>query len=232
MPYRAVLFDLDGTLLDTLEDIADAANEVLGGRGLPVHPMEAYRGFVGEGVTRLVTRVLPEEKRDPATVRGCVEGFLAAYARNWRANTKPYPGVPEMLDALAGRGMKLAVLSNKPDEFTRVCVREILSGWAFLAVMGLSDAISPKPDPAGAREIARRLGVPPEGFLYVGDSGIDMRTAAAARMFPVGALWGFRGREELERDGARALIAHPEELLSLLGAREERGPAGTGGHVT
>ncbi len=216
MTFKAVLFDLDGTLLDTLEDIADSANRVLAGRGFPSHPTNAYREAVGQGARQLIINILPDANRDPDTIRICLDAFLRDYGQNWKRKTKLYAGVTELLDALKTRGIKMAVLSNKPAEFTVKCIHELLAGWTFDAVIGASDDMPSKPDPTGAFEIAGRLKIPPEEFLFVGDSGIDMRTAVAARMFAVGALWGFRGREELLREGADVLLDHPREILRLL----------------
>jgi phosphoglycolate phosphatase len=216
MPFRAAIFDLDGTLLDTLDDIANAANRVLAARGFPTHPNPHYRTFIGEGVIKLMLRALPMAHQDEATVHACVGAYTQEYERTWKAQTKPYAGVPEMLDALVVRGLKLAVLSNKPDHFTQRCVGELLVEWAFDVVLGASDKFPRKPHPASAIETAKRLGVPPAECLYMGDSGIDMQTARAAQMCSVGALWGFRGKEELLKDGAQHLIAKPSEVLDLL----------------
>jgi phosphoglycolate phosphatase len=221
MTFRATIFDLDGTLLDTLDDIANAANRVLAARGLPTHPNPNYRTLIGEGVVKLMSRALPDGHQDEATVQACVGAYVQEYERTWNALTKPYPGVPEMLDALAVRGLKLAVLSNKPDRFTQRCVSELLAKWAFDVVLGASDRLPRKPDPASAIETARRLGVAPAECLYVGDSGIDMQTACAAGMCSVGVLWGFRGQEELLKDGAQLLINKPSELLDFL---DRKGP--------
>ena len=216
MPFRAIIFDLDGTLLDTLDDIANAANRVLAARGFPTHPNSHYRRFVGDGVGKLILRALPETHQDEATAQACVGAYAQEYGRTWDAQTKPYAGVPEMLDALVVRGLKLAVLSNKPDNFTQQCVGELLAGWAFDEVLGASDKFPRKPNPASAMETARRLGVPPAECLYVGDSGVDMQTARAARMCPVGVLWGFRGKEEFLEDGAQHLVSKPSQVLDLL----------------
>jgi phosphoglycolate phosphatase len=216
MPFRAIIFDLDGTLLDTLDDIANAANSVLATRGFPTHPNADYRTFIGEGVTMLMSRALPKTHQDEAMVQACVGAYVQEYERTWNALTKPYPGIAEMLDALVVRGLKLAVLSNKPDHFTQRRVDELLAKWAFDVVLGASDRFPRKPDPASAIETAKRLGVPPAECLYVGDSGIDMQTACAAHMCSVGALWGFRGQEELLKDGAQLLIKKPSEVLNLL----------------
>jgi phosphoglycolate phosphatase len=226
MPFRATIFDLDGTLLDTLDDIADAANRVLAARGFPTHPNPDYRTLIGEGVVKLILKALPETHHDEAMVKACVVAYGQQYERTWNIQTRPYAGVPEMLDTLAARGMKLAVLSNKPDHFTQRCVGELLTKWAFDVVLGASDSFPRKPDPASAIEIARRLGVPPAECLFVGDSGIDMQTARAAHMYPVGALWGFRGQEELLKEGARLLIHKPSDLLDFLARDGQRCQAG------
>lgn len=217
MRFRAVIFDLDGTLLDTLEDIADSANRVLAVRGFPPHDLDAYRRFVGEGVTVLMRRAVPPERReDESLIRDCVEAFREDYGRNWKTKTRPYEGVMEMLTALSARGVKIGVLSNKPDDSTRICAAELLPGIPFEAVMGQREGIPPKPDPAGALEIARTMGVAPAEVLYAGDTPIDMETAIRAGMFAVGVLWGFRSKAELANAGAQVLITHPGQMLALL----------------
>lgn len=216
MSYKAVLFDLDGTLLDTLEDIGKAVNRVLGGNGFPTHELNVYRYFVGDGTAMLIKRALPEGKRNDHIVRICSKAFLEDYGRNWNVKTKPYDGVPEMLDALTARGLKMAVLSNKVHEFTRRCVTDILSRWNFDVILGQRNGVPPKPDPAGALEVTRRLNIPPTDFLYLGDSAVDMKTAVASAMFPVGVLWGFRSMEELKENGSLALIDKPTGILDLL----------------
>ncbi len=216
MTLHAAIFDLDGTLLDTLDDIANAANRVLAARGFPTHHNAHYRTFIGEGVVRLILRALPETHQDEPTVQACVRAYGQEYERSWNAQTQPYAGVPEMLDSLMVRGVKLAVLSNKPDRFTQRCVDELLARWAFDVVLGASDQFPRKPDPSAALEIARRLGLPPGDCLYAGDSGVDMQTACAAHMYSVGVLWGFRSREELVQNGAQLRINKPSELLEFL----------------
>jgi phosphoglycolate phosphatase len=216
MTFRAVLFDLDGTLLDTLADIAHAANTMLGREGLPTHQVDAYRGFIGGGVATLFRRALPPERCDDERVARCVAEFREVYGRTWNVHTRPYDGIPELLDALAARGLALAVLSNKPDDFTRRCAKAYLAPWPFRVVLGEREGVPRKPDPTGAREVAQRLGLAPETFLYAGDSATDMETALRAGMHPVGVAWGFRPSEELRSAGAEAIIAHPGELLGLL----------------
>ncbi len=214
--FDAVLFDLDGTLLDTLADIADAVNAVLTRAGLPTHETEAYKRFVGEGVVRLVEQALPADRRDATTLATTGLAVRAEYGRCWRRKTRPYPEIAKMLDALVERGIRLAVLSNKPHDFTEEAVAHFLKRWLFAAVVGAGD-YPIKPDPAGALAIAERMALPPKRFLYLGDSGVDMQTAAAAGMYPVGALWGFRGADELTAAGAAELIERPDGLLALIG---------------
>lgn len=214
MKFRAIIFDLDGTLLDSLADLADSMNCVLEAAGLPTHNVEAYKRFVGDGMENLVRRALPHDRQDEAD--RALAAMRAEYGRRWRDKTRPYPGIPELLDALQERSLRLAILSNKPDDFTRLIVARLLPHWRIDAVMGLRPGWPRKPDPAGALAIARDLGLPPAAFLYVGDTDTDMRTAKAAGMFAVGVLWGFRTKEELCAHGAAALIEHPLELLELL----------------
>jgi phosphoglycolate phosphatase len=216
MTFRAVMFDLDGTLLDTLADIARAANQALDREGMPAHPAADYRAFIGDGVAMLIRRALPPDHLEDALIARCVDGFHDAYSRCWDDRTRPYDGIPELLDALAARDLSLTVLSNKPDDFTRLYGERYLAPWPFRAVVGQRDHVPRKPDPAGALEVADRLGIDPGAFVYVGDSGVDMKTARAAGMFAVGASWGFRPVEELRAAGARAIIDHPSELLGLI----------------
>ncbi len=216
MRYKAVLFDLDGTLLDTLEDMGDAMNQVLAKNGFPTHPLDTYRYFIGDGATALVTRALPEEKRNDDCIRACLETFGEEYGRNWKVKTKAYEGVAEMLNELAARRLKMAVLSNKPDGFAKRDVSELLPNWTFDIVFGKRKGVPLKPHPAGALEVAKCLNVSPGHFLYLGDSAVDMKTAVAAGMVPVGVLWGFRPEQELREGGAHVCIKRPQEILNLL----------------
>jgi phosphoglycolate phosphatase len=216
MSWQAVLFDLDGTLLDTLTDIGDAANVALQRCGFPTRDLDEYRFFVGDGVRTLFQRALPQESVSDASVMQCVGEFRRQYAEGWNVRTRPYAGVPELLDELSRRRIRLSVLSNKPDDFTNRCVQHYLSQWRFEIVRGQRDGVPLKPDPMAANEIADSMQVPTEQFLFLGDTSIDMLTAMRAGMYPVGALWGFRPREELETAGAQHLIERPQELLELL----------------
>jgi len=212
----AIIFDLDGTLLDTLADIGGSVNTVLAQFDFPTHELDAYRYFVGDGVGTLFARALPEDQCDAQVVKQCVVAFQREYRRQWNVHTRLYEGIREMLDDLTRRRWKLAVLSNKPDEFTQSCVRHYLSAWRFEVVFGQREGVPRKPDPTAAKEIAALLAVSPQRCVYVGDTSIDMQTACNAGMRPVGVLWGFRTREELQMAGARHLIQHPRQLLDLL----------------
>ena len=213
---KCVLFDLDGTLVDSLADLADSMNRVLTRQGLPPHPVQAYRYFVGNGITKLVQRALPAEAQQQNLVQDCVQKMRQEYAMHWADTTRPYPGIAELLDTLATRGIEMAILSNKPDELTQEVVRTLLPEWNFAAVAGARETIPRKPDPVGALRIANLLHLEPADFLYLGDTNTDMQTARAARMFAVGALWGFRTADELKEHGAQALLTVPMELCPLL----------------
>ncbi|MBM4093042.1 MAG: HAD family hydrolase [Planctomycetes bacterium] len=220
MSFRAVVFDLDGTLLNSLLDIADAANAVLGAHGFPTHPTDAYRYFVGDGVRILIERVVPASCRDDAPQLGqLIREFTDIYRQTWNVRSHVYDGVAEMLHAVADRKMAMAVLSNKPHDATRQCVDYYFPGAPFAAVLGQQPGRPPKPDVTGALEIVQRLAVPAHSCLYLGDTAVDMETARRANMFPVGAAWGFRPIDELERAGAAAIIRHPLELVELLDGR-------------
>ena len=217
-----VIFDLDGTLLDTLDDIADSANIVLAERGHPVHAVDAYRYFVGDGAPTLIHRILPENRRTAEEQAVCLQRYREVYAVRWKLKTVPYPGIAAMLGGMAARGMRLAVLSNKPHDATEECVRGFLGDVTFDVVQGQTATYPRKPDPAGAFSIARAFGIAPAACLYVGDTATDMQTAVRAGMIPVGVLWGFRTADELTGHGATRLVAHPSELISLLEDRTRR----------
>lgn len=217
--YQAVLFDLDGTLLDTLRDLGESMNRVLTRLGHPVHSLEAYRFLVGEGATVLVTRALPETHRSEADVRHALAEYRRDYEQHWNVHTRPYDGIPELLDALVGNGLTLGILSNKPHAMTVRCVDGYLSASRFACVLGQRDNVARKPDPAGAIEAARLMRVDPARTLYLGDTATDMETARAAGMFAVGETWGFRPESELLAAGAEAIVHRPREVLSLLAPR-------------
>jgi phosphoglycolate phosphatase len=216
MRISAVILDLDGTLLDTLKDIADSANRTLAEHGLPTLPLDDYRMLVGEGVVRLFERAVPESKRSPEMLQRCGDWFRTDYSRNWDLATRPYDDVDRLLQEVANRGIKMSVLSNKPHPFTEQCVARYFGGEQFELVLGQSDEVPAKPDPTSTLRIVEHFGVPSDECLFLGDTGTDMRTAVAANVHPVGALWGFRSRDELIQNGARQLIAQPLDLIPIL----------------
>ncbi len=213
MRFRAAIFDLDGTLLDTLEDLAGAMNGVLRRHGLPEHPPRAYREFVGEGIEALVRRALPRPLPPPELLAERVREMREEYARGCLERTRPFPGVRELLAACRGAGLALAVLTNKPEEAARRLLEALLPEEGFRIVCGALPGRPRKPDPSGARELLAALRVAPEKAFLLGDSAVDMQTAVAAGLFPVGALWGYRGAEELLESGARLLLPSPADLL-------------------
>jgi phosphoglycolate phosphatase len=216
MQYDALIFDMDGTLLNTLEEIADAMNAALATLGFPPHDYDAYRMYVGYGMDMLAGSVLPEDSRDDAHVNRCVDAMRRIYGERYAYKSKPYDGIPELLDALSEKGISMTILSNKPDDFTRKMTEKLLGRWRFALIRGVIPGQPRKPDPAAALDIAETLGVLPERVAFLGDSAIDMTTANRAGMFSIGVLWGFRTKEELVESGAKLLIAHPLELLDFL----------------
>ncbi len=216
MRIELAIFDLDGTLLDTVGDLAAACNRMLALRGLPEHTYDDYCRFVGNGILRLVERALPEELRTPEYVAAARADFIRFYLGAIDRYTKPYAGIPELLAELARRGVRLAVASNKFQQGTEQLVRRFFPEIPFVAVFGQRAGVPLKPDPAVVSEILARTGVPRQRVLYVGDSGIDMQTARAAGVRSAGVTWGFRPREELRQAGADVLVDRSEELLGLL----------------
>jgi phosphoglycolate phosphatase len=214
MRFRAALFDLDGTLVDSLNDIADAMNAVLEERGFARHDPAAYRYMIGDGMDMLVLRALPDDQRDPVAVRDCAAAMRHLYARRWFIRSRPYAGIPELLSALERRGVKLAVLSNKPQDFTELMVRRFFPEFRFESIRGIQPGIPPKPDPLSALQTADALAVSQDRMVYMGDSAVDMKTAVSAGMYPVGVLWGYRTASELIHGGARLLVRQPEDLLA------------------
>jgi phosphoglycolate phosphatase len=213
---RAVIFDLDGTLLDTLADIGNATNTVLATMNFPSHPLTEYKTFVGDGVRVLFERVLPEGKRDAPTINAAVAKFEEVYRAGWNKLSQPYAGVRALLDELTRRRLPLAVLSNKPQAFTALCVSHYLSDWQFAAVLGQREGIPRKPDPTAALEIAAQLACAAKECLYLGDTSVDMQTAGRAGMYAVGAAWGFRSVRELREHGAAAIAYHPCDVLEII----------------
>lgn len=214
VPARGVILDLDGTLADTLEDLAAAVNFAVGSAGFGPFEASQVRPMVGDGLAVLIARAAPsasDEDRAEMTRR-----FRAYYGEHFLDRTRLYPGWPDALDALTQRRIPLAVLSNKPDDFTRMIVDRLMSRWSLAAVLGQRPDLPLKPDPAAALELCSRLGLRPSEVLLVGDSPNDIETARRAGMRGVGVTWGFRSEKELRDAGAETLIHAPGELLSRL----------------
>ncbi|WAC06405.1 MAG: HAD family hydrolase [Thermodesulfobacteriota bacterium] len=216
MQYQAVIFDLDGTLLDTLEDIADAANSVLSRFDFPQHDLQTYKYFVGEGIGRLIQQALPQKKFEEDFITLCVTLMREEYSKRWANKTRLYPEVPDILDSLTNQGIKMAILSNKPDDFTKEMAAKFLIKWEFSVVQGEKPLVAKKPDPSAALDIAKKLKLPPRRFIFLGDSEVDMKIALAAGMHPVGVLWGFRTAEELIASGAKVLIKNSADLITVI----------------
>lgn len=216
MRYKGVIFDLDGTLVNSLEDIADSMNTVLEKYGFPTHEVDAYKAFVGRGMTQLVTRALPEDARDEARIALYRDALLAQYGANYLRKTRPYDGIIDLLTELSRMNIKLAVFSNKVDHFTKKIIAELFPAHPFSVVLGSGPELPEKPDPKGVLLVSSSLKIPPNSLIYVGDSDVDMQTARKAGMSPAGALWGFRTKEELFENGAEFLLHHPLDLLPVL----------------
>lgn len=215
MNFKAVLFDLDGTLLNTIDDLGDSMNNVLTKLSYPTHSIESYKYFVGDGLEMLIKRALPEDV-DEETFKKAYQLMRDEYGNNWANKTKPYDGIPELLNSLKSLGIRRTILTNKPDDTAQKVVNKFLSDYEFDIVMGARQNYPKKPEPDGAIEIAKALKIEPEFFLYLGDTKIDMETAKRAGMFPVGVLWGFRKADELINSGAKILIEHPINLLEYI----------------
>lgn len=215
MKFKAAIFDLDGTLVDSLNDIADSMNHVLSVHGFPLHPVSDYRFFVGEGMRVLVTRALPQGLSDQKLIDLCLSQMKEEYSRIWNHKTRVYDGILQLLKYLSDQGFVLTVLSNKPHEFTVKVINHYFGNSVFKEVVG-AGIFPPKPDPAAALSIARLCQISPSDFLYLGDSAVDMKTAKSAGMFACGCLWGFRGREELLDSGADLIVEEPKSVIRFL----------------
>ncbi len=213
---RVVIFDLDGTLLNTIGDLAHSCNTVLTRHSLPTYTYDEYRWFVGNGVMRLVERAIPEDLRTEERVAALRAEFVEYYQANIAQYTTPYEGVTELLESLQEEGIALAVASNKYQEGTRKLVAHYFPTIHFVAVVGQRAGVPLKPDPQIIFDIEQESGYTAEEILYVGDSGIDMETATAAGVESVGVAWGFRSIEELQKSGADHIVHTPAEILQLI----------------
>ena len=216
MNTELAVFDLDGTLLHTIGDLAVACNAALALRGLPQHSYDEYCGFVGSGIMRLVERALPEPLRSPENVALMRADFVRYYTAHIDVYTKPYDGIPELLAELAQRGVRLAVASNKFQAGTERLIARFFPDIPFGPVLGQREGVPLKPDPAAVEEILAATGAARERTVFVGDSGIDILTAKAAGVRSIGVSWGFRPRAELEQAGADHIVDRAGELIKLL----------------
>jgi haloacid dehalogenase superfamily, subfamily IA, variant 3 with third motif having DD or ED/haloacid dehalogenase superfamily, subfamily IA, variant 1 with third motif having Dx(3-4)D or Dx(3-4)E len=216
MRYKGVIFDLDGTLVNSLEDIADSMNIVLHRHGFPPHDLPAYRRFIGNGMKNLMHEALPKSFKKEDLIIKYYSEMIVEYRENCLKKTQPYNGIVELLNELAALNLKLAVFSNKIDELTRKVVSTLLPNWNFEAVIGFSAEVPRKPNPLGALLISQKVGINPENFIYVGDTDVDMLTANSAGMYAVGASWGFRTKEELISSGAKYMLDYPLDLINIL----------------
>jgi phosphoglycolate phosphatase len=209
--YKLVIFDLDGTLVNSLEDLGNACNSALEKFGYPVHPMESFRYFVGDGVPMLIRRALPESERTEENIQRVKEVFDGIYGKNYSVCTRPYEGIVELLQKLKEAGILIAVASNKPDNFTQTIVSAMF-GDTFSYVSGKKDGFEKKPNPQIALHIMEKLGVSPKETLFAGDSSVDMQTALNAGCDSIGCVWGFRTLKELEDSGAAYIAYKPEDI--------------------
>ena len=213
--YQNVVFDLDGTLLDTLQDLAAAGNHTLSAMELPQHPVDSYRMMVGNGIPKLIERVLPAVNRGAATQDLALHIFTNYYNAHKQDFTAPYPGIMKMLEDLVNAGVCLGIASNKGDAFVKTLAAEFFPG-TFQAVVGLQAGVAAKPDPACVHNLLAEMGAQQSGTLYVGDSGVDMQTAKNAGLCACGVLWGFRSKEELLENGADLIVESPQKLAKII----------------
>lgn len=212
---KAFIFDLDGTLIDSLADIAESINRMLDARRYPRCEKEVFKQMVGDGMEKLVERALPEDVRSDELIKVCVEEYRAHYDVLWNSETRPYPGIVEMLAELKARGLKLGVISNKAHRFTVPMTEHFFGTETFDHILGQRVEVPRKPAPDGAHEMAALLGLKTDEMAYMGDSGIDMEFAKNSGMRAIGVRWGFRSEAELRECGADVLISSAAELFNL-----------------
>lgn len=227
MNFKAVIFDMDGTLLDSLQGICNAMNTLLKEMNYPVHSLKEYRYFVGDGINDLIKRALPpqwhheieienEDEKQELELQRLASEYRQIYSKVWPKKSPPYQGIIELLEKMEEFKIKKAILSNKSDDFTKLMAQKLLPSIHFDKVFGVRAGIPRKPHPKSALEIAAHWNLKPEEIIFLGDSGIDMETGINAKMFSVGVMWGFRDKNELIAKGAQKIIHHPMDLLEIL----------------
>lgn len=216
MKTQLAIFDLDGTLLDTIDDLAAAADHALAVRSLPRHTTEAYRQMVGGGIRLLMRRALPEYLRTDEYIDRCLADFVDYYTENIDRRTRPYEGIEQLVAELSRRGVKMAVASNKFQAGTERLVGRFFPDAGFVAVSGNREGMPLKPDAAVVEQIIARAGVDRSGVVMIGDSGVDIATARNAEIRSIGVAWGFRSREELAAAGAGEIVSTAEELREAI----------------
>ena len=216
MNKRLAIFDLDGTLLDTVADLANATNQALAQCGYPTHPTDAYYQFVGNGINKLFFRALPEEARTEENVMRIRSLFVPYYNEHNADDSRPYPGVNELLRTLQAQGVQVAVASNKYQQATAKLVHHFFPNIHFAAVYGQREGVAIKPDPAIVADILSDTGISRADTIYIGDSGVDMQTARNAEVESIGVSWGFRSVEELIDNGAEHIVHHAGEIAALI----------------
>ena len=214
--FKGVIFDLDGTLVNSLEDITNAMNTVLQKHNFPTHSVAVCQSFIGHGVRELVVKALPKAYQNEEWINRCFTEMLAVYRENCTIKTKMYAGISDLLDELTARNIKLAVFSNKADKLTKKVVKAVFPDWNFEVVEGLKVEALKKPNPTVALEISKKLDLPVAQFIFVGDTDVDILTATSASMLPVGVVWGYRTKEELLASGAKYILEHPLDLLKIV----------------
>lgn len=212
---KLLIFDLDGTLLNTLDDIADAANHILEKHHFPTHPVDAYRYFVGNGMPTLVKRILPEDQREGEIYDTCLKEFLAYYAQHMYDKTHVYADMTAVLERVQAKGIKIAVATNKVHHAVAPLMERFFPTIRFDVLMGQREGVPVKPDPQIVHDILSAVGCTAEETLYFGDTSVDMQTAHNAGLRAVGVLWGYRLRAELEQENAEYIIHSPKEIEKL-----------------
>ena len=212
---KGIIFDLDGTLLNTLHSVGSSHNRMLAQLNYPSHPINAYRYFIGNGARMCISRCLPSSAQSEEIINNALEIQQADYQTSWHRDVTVYPGVNESLARLKENTTKIAVLSNKDHRFTTQCIHFFFPTPESELFQGHSPDVPHKPDPTGAISIARHFQLDPEEIALIGDSAMDIETALAANMYAVGALWGFRDRQELIDAGANELISEPGQIVTL-----------------